>query len=128
MIGSAFIHGEEIHLRFEWMVTGRIEKAEYSLGAPLMDFIWLPPEVSVGLFEQLQKLYLLCVKNGEDYNQTIRSFQPFVLKALKKNIYLYFYTLEYMEVLLHGLMRPEELSVLRVQRSTYAQIDSHFQV
>ncbi len=111
------------------MVTGRIEKAEYSLGAPLMDFIWLPPEVSVGLFEQLQKLYLLCVKNGEDYDQTIRSFQPFVLKALKKNIYLYFYTLAYMEVLLHGLMRPEELSVLCVQRSTYAQIDfSHFRV
>lgn len=84
MIGSAFIRGEEIHLRFECMVTGRIEKAEYSLGPPLMDFIWLPPEVSVGLFEQLQKLYLLCVKNGEDYDQTIRSFQPSVLKALKK--------------------------------------------
>ena len=108
MIGSAFIREQAIHLRFDWMVTGRIEKAEYPLGAPLMDFIWLPPEVSEGLFGQLQKLHLLCVKNGEDYDETIRSFQPFVLKALEKNIYLFFYTLAYMEVLLHGLIRSKE--------------------
>jgi hypothetical protein len=108
MIGSAFIRGEEIHLRFEWMTTGRIEKAEYLLGAPLMDFIWLPPEVSGGLFGQLQKLYLLYAKNGEGYDQTIQSFQPFVLEALEKNIYLYFYTLVYMDVLLHGRIRSKE--------------------
>lgn len=108
MISSAFICGKEIHLRFEWMVTGRIEKAEYLLGTPLMDFIWLPPEISEGLFGQIQNLYLLCVKNGEDYDQTIQSFQPFVLKALEKNIYLYFYVLSYMDTLLHGLIRSKE--------------------
>lgn len=78
------------------------------MGAPLMDFIWLPPEISEGLFGQLQKLYLLCVKNGEDYEQTIQSFQPFVLKALGKNIYLYFCVLAYTRVLLHGLLYPKK--------------------
>jgi hypothetical protein len=107
MIGSAYIKDGEINLRFEWFIKSKEENSQvdsvsYELGTFLLDFMWLSPELTLDIFENLKSLFFTCRANHEDYDSTINSFQPYLQLTLKSNLYLFFYVKEYIEFLMHG--------------------------
>jgi len=107
MIGSAYIKNGEINLRFEWVVSAQgedkqIEAVSYEMGTVLLDFMWLSPELTLDIFENLKRLFLTCRANHEDYDSMINAFQPYLQLTLKSNLYLFFYVKAYIEFLMHG--------------------------
>jgi hypothetical protein len=108
MIGSAFIKGNEINLRFEWVVSGKIEKVECELGTPLLDFVWMQEEITDKLFDHLEKVYLMCRAGHEDFDSTLQTFMPYLKTALEKNLYLYLYVDAFVSSVLKSAVKPQE--------------------
>jgi len=108
MIGSAFIKRNEINLRFEWANSGKIEKVEYELGTPLLDFVWIQEAMTNKLFDNLEKVYLICREGHEDFDSTLQTFMPYLKVALEKNLYLYLYVDAYVSSVLKGSVKPQK--------------------
>ena len=108
MIDSAFIKGNEINLRFEWVSSGKIEKVEYELGTPLLDFVWMQEDMTDELFDYLEKVYLMCRAGHEDFDSTLQTFMPYLKAALEKNLYLYLYVNAFVSSVLKGAVKPQK--------------------
>jgi hypothetical protein len=103
MIGSAFVKGGQLNLRFEWFaISGKLEKAEYALGAPLLDFIWMEDEMVDKVFQMVMMAFLSSHKGDSNIEDTLEYMNLFVERTLEKNLYLYFYQSAFVAAMITG--------------------------
>ena len=83
MIGSAFIKTGELNLRFIWLaISGKLEKVEYELGTPLLDFVWMEDEMIEGAFHMVLKAFLSSYKSFQNSDDLLEYMDRFVRATL----------------------------------------------
>ena len=109
MIGSAFIKNGQLNLRFEWFaISGKLEKAEYALGAPLLDFILMEDEMVDKVFQMVMMAFLSSHKGDSNTEDTLEYMNRFVDVTLERNLYLYFYQSAFVAAMITGTMDQEK--------------------
>ena len=109
MIGSAFIKNGQLNLRFEWFaISGKLEKVEYALGAPLLDFIWMEDEMIDKVFQMVMIAFLSSHKGDPNIDDTLEYMNRFVDVTLKKSLYLYFYQSAFVAAMITRTMDQEK--------------------
>ena len=115
MIGSAFIKDGELNLRFEWLaISGKLEKVEYELGTPLLDFIWMDDGMIDGAFQMVLEAFLSSYKTFPDLDGLLEYMGRYVREALKRNIYFYLYQSAFVGTMGTGMFDQEKaMEILR---------------
>ena len=109
MIGSAFVKNGQMNLRFELVaISGKLEKVEYELGTPLLDFIWMEDEMIDKAFQMILMAFLSVYKSKMDFDSTLEYMNPLVEITLKKNMYLYFYQSAFVAAMITGVINQKK--------------------